>query len=173
MRCHQGSTFAAARSAERVAFVDKYRLRFPARAVPALRVVHVHRAIKTLNKRESGRPQNYFFALVLSGSSPGKRQKRGQKPRVTTCDSGASKPPRSLSQAKGEHRPDPKSLKIPQFECAKLWPRGSFAARPVLPARHRCGQAVTGTSRAAFAENLWFLFFQGGSGSPPEPIGDV
>lgn len=57
VHCDQGRAPTAARSAERVAFVNKDGLCFPARAVPALRVIHVHGPIKTLKKRESERPQ--------------------------------------------------------------------------------------------------------------------
>lgn len=52
MHSDQGKLPTATCSAKCVAFVNKDGLCFSARAVPALRVIHMHGAIKTLDKRE-------------------------------------------------------------------------------------------------------------------------
>lgn len=74
----QGRVPAATCSAKCVVFVNEDGLCFPARAVPALRVIHMHGAIKTLEKMELENAEINCFALVQlgSGSSPSRNKEK-------------------------------------------------------------------------------------------------
>lgn len=130
VRRDQGRARAAARPAERVAFVDEERLRFPAGAVPALRVVHLHSPVKAWNKKERLRelpiPTRLTAASLQGCESPERRQ--------------STQEPRSLPEARscqGKHELDPRSLHHipePRFgrEAALLPKRPDGRAPPWL-----------------------------------------